>query len=163
MERKELDPRWQPYIERYSSVPINYFLIKYPENSKEIKQSLELLELELKSIQDQLIEREVELNALEDEDIQLKERKNFYAWKTKALRAHRMKENQLKILQAVLLDLEYPLEQEEVIDLNKRIDSLKDLISELLELFSQTNRDEVLLLNKKLNKEKNRLKLGLKN
>ena len=102
LENKQIDSRWGEYMMLFSTLPRYYFTsLDYPETVISAQQTLRLLELEMNNISAQFIERETELTARgvkEADD----EWKDYMAWRVKALRAQRMKENQIKIIQAWL-------------------------------------------------------------
>lgn len=108
MGRKEdlRDKRWLPYKEVYNTLPIFCFNdLKYPESYEEAVLQISRLELEQKNIESQFLERETELASMHGPDKSNAE-DEYKKWKTKALRAQRMKFSQVRLLEAWMLD--YP-------------------------------------------------------
>ena len=100
LEKTPIDSRWGEYMMQFSTLPRYYFSsLEFPGSLAAAERTLRLLELEMNNISAQFIERETELNAkgVADDSTEWRE---YLAWRVKALRAQRMKENQVKIVQA---------------------------------------------------------------
>jgi hypothetical protein len=118
------DPRWLKYKEDYYSTPIYYFNdLTYPENEDEAKAIIHRLALEIKNIDGQFDERELEIEAFgpANRETAIKE---YSSWKIKALRAQRMKNSQIRIIECWMLkNTSYFNKKLE--DLEKRVESLE--------------------------------------
>ena len=99
-KKNEIDDRWQEYIGMFPTLPQYYFAsMDYPECIGNAERTLQFLELEMKNISAQFIERETELTAKRITEGS-KEWTDYSEWRVRALRAQRMKENQIRIIQA---------------------------------------------------------------
>ena len=99
-----IDPRWDEYRDRFSTLPSYYFhCLGYPESAVHAGHILDALELEIDSITRQFKERRTELEspAVSKDPKKLEE---YNIWYLKAQRAQRMKEAQIRILQGWLQD-----------------------------------------------------------
>lgn len=98
------DERWSVYQNRFSTLPIFCFNdLHYPSDYDEAITQISRLNLEQQNIESQFKEREVELGSVSPEEYAQKERE-YKDWKTKALRAQRVKFSQIRVLEAWLLD-----------------------------------------------------------
>lgn len=99
-KKSEIDERWQEYIGMFPTLPQYYFAsMAYPECVGNAERTLQFLELEMKNISAQFIERETELTAKRITEGS-KEWTDYSEWRVRALRAQRMKENQIRVIQA---------------------------------------------------------------
>jgi hypothetical protein len=97
------------------------------------------LELDIKNIEAQFIEQETELRGLPASQREIQERE-YEKWKTKALRAQKMKFNQIRILEAWTMNNQ-PEYEERIriletnnLNLRVRVESLESEYQELREL-----------------------------
>lgn len=121
----KIDPNWEKYRERFNTLPSFYFhSLVCPETVTQAKHLLEALEVEIDSITRQFKERQTELEspAFQKKPEVIQE---YKIWEVKAQRAQRMKEAQIKVLQAWLADNSTPPE--------KRLSELENHCSRLSE------------------------------
>jgi hypothetical protein len=98
-----IDERWRPYRDTFHTLPIYYFnTLTYPETFEQGALLLKSLQLDMQNIDSQFVEREIELAGMGIGTEE--EAKEFSNWKTKALRAQKMKLNQIKLVEAWMLD-----------------------------------------------------------
>lgn len=98
------DQRWEKYRETFHTLPIYYFnSLRYPETYEQAMLQLKSIELDMKNIEAQYEERKTEIRGLQKEEVEEAEAE-YKRWKTKALRAQRMKFNQIRLLEAWALD-----------------------------------------------------------
>lgn len=104
LQDKLIDNRWEKYRETFHTLPVYYFnSLRYPDTYEQAMLLLKGIELDMKNIEAQYEERETEIKGLPEEDTEEAE-KEYKRWKTKALRAQRMKFNQIRLLEAWALD-----------------------------------------------------------
>ena len=104
VELPAVDPQWEVYQRRFASLPEFYFRsLEYPTSPAHAEKLLKLIQLEMSSIDAQFIERRAELESLEGTPLETAKTEHG-DWKVRALRALRMKEAQIKILQSWLAD-----------------------------------------------------------
>lgn len=124
------DLRWESYRKHFQTIPAYYFnSLVYPENYEHSEIILKALELDIKNIEAQFIEQEAEIRALpaEERDVQIKE---YEKWKTKALRAQKMKFNQIRILEAWTINNQ-PEYEERIRIIERRINYLTTMIESI--------------------------------
>jgi hypothetical protein len=134
------DIRWEPYRKHFQSIPVYYFnSLTYPESYEHSEMILRGLELDIKNIEAQFIEQETELRGLPASQREIQERE-YEKWKTKALRAQKMKFNQIRILEAWTMNNQ-PEYEERIriletnnLNLRVRVESLESEYQELREL-----------------------------
>lgn len=133
----KLDPRWSAYQERFKSLPLHFFrCLEYPKDPTHAEQMILGIELEIRSISSQFLERKTELEK-GIESPQLEEVKRVYAeWAPRAMRAQRMKDAQIKILQAWLVD-NAPSSEEAISKLECRISKLEEGLRLLCAILEQ--------------------------
>jgi hypothetical protein len=118
----KIDSRWSEYKNRFNTLPNYYFhCLTYPNSPAHAAQLLDALDLEIDSITSQFKERMVELQSSHSEE-KLTE---YNIWHLKAQRAQRMKEAQIRVLQAWLA--------ENTTDINTRVDNLEEKVVKLQE------------------------------
>lgn len=121
------DERWNPYRERFSTLPDYYFsVLDYPVSVSNAESMIAFINVEMKAIARQFVERQTELECFTGQDLE-KVKLEYNTWKVKALRAQRMKEAQIKVLQAWLLDNVCSTE-ERLTHIEKQMASVKDAI-----------------------------------
>lgn len=105
------DLRWERYRNIFHTLPLFCFNdLKFPDSYEEALSMISVLELEQQNIAKQFVERDAELESMsERERLELQQEHN--SWRTRALRAQRLKFNQVRVLQAWMLD--NPLSHEE--------------------------------------------------
>jgi hypothetical protein len=113
------DQRWAPYRDTFHTLPEYYFnSLPYPETFEQATLTLKSLELDMQNIDSQFVEREIEAAATGEDTEQ--ERQKYTTWKTKALRAQKMKLNQIRLIEAWILD-NPPIYQESLRSLEARV------------------------------------------
>lgn len=116
------DQRWAPYLETFHTLPVYYFnSLQYPSTYEQASMILKSLELDMQNIDAQFIERDLETQGQRLDEDQLKD---YNDWKTKALRAQKMKLNQIKLIEAWMLDNPPPY-SESLRELDRRISRIE--------------------------------------
>jgi hypothetical protein len=97
------DHRWSPYRETFHTLPTYYFdSIDFPETHEQAYLAIKSLELDIQNIDSQFIEKDIERAAYGN--FTQKEDEEYQFWRQKAVRAQKMKINQIKLIEAWLLD-----------------------------------------------------------
>ena len=97
------DLRWAEYKNSFYSTPVYYFNdLNFPDNEDQAKQLINRLDLEIKNIDGQFSERELEIDSFGASNRE-EALKQYSEWKIRALRAQRMKFTQIRIVETWLL------------------------------------------------------------
>lgn len=125
------DQRWFTFQQRFHTLPVYYFNdLKYPETHNEAAYTLNRLELEIKNIDSQFSERESELAAALNEDLEESTRL-YKEWRTKALRAQRMKFSQIRLIEAWMLESQ-PQYEERLTALEQKTEAIEQQLKQQL-------------------------------
>lgn len=141
-KKTEVDERWQEYVRLFPTLPSYYFAsMEFPECMGNAQRTLQLLEIEMRNISAQFIERETEIKAKRVEESSV-EWQDYSNWRVRALRAQRMKENQIKIIQAWIANNSQE-QTTTVEDLEKEIRLLRKLVIRLVLVLQETEQYDV--------------------
>lgn len=131
-----LDERWRPYFEQFKGTPVYYFeSLSYPTSCRDAARLVIILSSDVENIATSLLLLEDEISRAPEE-----EKSELASKKDRAIRAQRMKQAQIRIIEAWQLD-QRPSAEEEIRKLKLHVALLRKAMELALGKMSLTEEE----------------------